>query len=104
MRATRRQLRNGLGTRRARGRPAFDSHARLISDPRLHFSAGSLADLLRGRSQLLVYHLLLAWAFRRQFADSLAGYGDGEPRFSAEQAQAPPGSVGLVPSYEGYER
>src|SRR5262249_28064927 len=25
------------GIRRARGRPAFDSHARLIADPRLHF-------------------------------------------------------------------
>src|SRR5579859_7759149 len=44
-----RRLRNGLGTSRARGRPAFASHARLISDPRLHFlSAVSNALVLVG--------------------------------------------------------
>src|SRR5579859_792022 len=41
-----RRLRNGLGTSRARGRPAFDSHARLISDPRLHFLSAVSNDLV----------------------------------------------------------
>src|SRR6266536_2129639 len=39
------RLRNGLGTRRACGRPAFDSHARLISDPRLHFFSARAASV-----------------------------------------------------------